>query len=373
MADIFDYLAWRGDLTFEQSEFNEVDGVILAQFAYVPFEYFTPSLSEGFTSVRDMAPNALSDESLKEKKRWKQSDDQLLSTMAISSRFGGMGVGFPVSRLDEEMQTQFFAVTVKLSEELYYIAFRGTDNTLVGWKEDLNMSYLCPIPGQKMAVEYVRQIASVVDGRILLGGHSKGGNLAVYAGAFCDANIQERIDAIYNYDGPGFFDNVLQTEGYRRIYPRIHTYVPQFSIVGMLFGREEKYDIVHSTENGLQQHNLYSWEILGKQFVQLDTVTSGSRFLDSTIKDWTMNMTPEQFESFVEAIYTIFAETNAHTLRELKENWFDSARSIVHSMGGMDNKTRTAVTEVLRLLARSAGKEAREAIGTHSLDGDTLK
>ncbi len=359
MADIFDYLAWRGDLSWKQSGFNEVDGMILAQLAYVPFEYFTPPLPEGFSSVKELAANALSDERLKTEKRWKQEDDRLLAALADSRRFGGIGVGFAGNRLDEEMQTQFFAVTLKLCDDLFYIAFRGTDSTLVGWKEDLNMSYLCPIPGQKMAVEYVRQIAPVINGRILLGGHSKGGNLAVYAASFCGEEIQDRIGDVYNYDGPGFFDNVLQTDGYRRICSRIHTYVPQFSIVGMLFRREESYGIVHSTETGILQHNLYSWDILGKTFVLRESVTGGSRFVDSTIKDWSMNMTPEQFKSFSDAVYTVLAETNAHTLRELKENWFESAKSIVHSMNGMDNETRAAVTEVLHLFVRSAEKEAK--------------
>ncbi len=359
MADIFDYLAWRGDLLLTQEKLNEVDGSILTRFAYIPFEYFTDPLPDGFLSIRDVAASALKDEQLKEARRWKLSDDRLLSAMAESARFGSLGVAFPVSRLDEQAQAQFFAVTVKLDTGLYFIAFRGTDNTLVGWKEDLNMSYLCPIPAQEMAVEYVQRVANLVEGRIILGGHSKGGNLAVYAGAFCGEGIQERIDAVYNYDGPGFFDNVLQTDGYQRICARIHTYIPQFSVVGMLLNHQEEYTVVHSTESGLMQHDTYSWEMIGTKFVCLDTVTGGSRFLDSTIKDWIAEMTPEQFEKFVDAIYDVLSQTNAHTLRQMRENWFDSARSIVRSIGGMDEKTRAAVMEVMRLLARSAGKEVK--------------
>ncbi len=362
MADFFDYLVWRGDLTFEKDAFNAVDGAILAQFAYIPFEYLKTPLPDGFTSIQELCANALSDTDLSKDRRWKESDDRLLAEMAKSRRFGKLGVGFCSSRLDEKMQTQFFAVTIRLDDELFYISFRGTDNTLVGWKEDLNMSYLCPIPGQEMAAAYLKRISQKVNGRLMLGGHSKGGNLAVFAGAFCGKELQDRIFAIFNYDGPGFFDNILQTDDYDRICPKIHTYVPQFSVVGMLFERKEKYTIVHSTQSGFLQHNLYSWDILGKQFVHLKTVTNGSRFVDSTIKDWAKDMTPEQFESFAETIYKVLSETNAQTLREMKENRFDSMRRILHSIGGLDNQTRTAAFKVLQLLAHSAGKEAKETV-----------
>lgn len=363
MADIFDYLAWRGDLPLTQDGLNEVDGAVLAQFAYIPFECFADPLPDCFISVRDMAANALGDVQLKDNQRWKQSDDRLLTTMAKSARFGNLGVAFLTSRLDEQVQTQFSAITVRLDTEHYFIAFRGTDDTLIGWKEDLNMSYLCPIPAQQMAVEYVRHVADLVDGRIILGGHSKGGNLAIFAGAFCGKEIQEQIDAVYNYDGPGFFDDILQTDGYQRICTRIHTYIPQFSVVGMLLNHQEECTVVHSTETGIMQHDIYSWEMIGPKFVSLDTVTDGSRFLNSTIKEWIKKMTPEQFEVFTNTIFDVLLQTNAHTFQEMRENWFDASRSIVRSMGGTDENTRAAVMEVMRMLVRSAGKEVKEAVG----------
>ena len=218
-----------------------------------------------------------------------------------------------------------------------------------------------PVPGQKMAAEYVDRVAPKVGGRLILCGHSKGGNLAVYAGAFCGEEAQERIDAVYNYDGPGFFDDVIDSAGYRRIRERIHTFVPQSSVVGMLLGHAEGHTVVHSTETGLSQHDVYSWEVLGHGFVALETVTGGSRFLDATIKEWTKDMTPEQFESFADTIYSVLTDTKMSTMHEMKENWMDTAVSFVRSVTGMDEKTRTAAYEALKLLAKSAGREAVEA------------
>lgn len=362
MTDLFDYMTWRGDLTLERAPFNEIDGMILARFAYTPFEYFAEPLPERFVSIRELAGPALADEALRAQERWRLRDGELLPALADTRRFGDLELGFFSCKLDEVIQTQFAAITVRLSEDLTAVVFRGTDNTVVGWKEDLDMSYRCPVPGQKMAAEYVRRIAEKVDGRLILCGHSKGGNLAVYAGAFCGEDVQGRVEAVYNYDGPGFYGDVLETEGYRAIQDRIHTFVPQFSVVGMLLGHPEGHTVVHSAGSGLGQHDVYSWEVLGPAFVCLETVTGGSQFLAGTIREWTEDMTPEQFEQFVQVIYTVLTDTSFRTMHEMKENWFDTARSFVRSVAGMDETARDAAMEALKTLARSAGREAKEAL-----------
>ncbi len=360
MADILDYIAWRGDITIDTDGFNEVDGAVLARFAYIPFEYFKNPLPEGPVTVRELAELALGDESLRENERWKLSDDVLLAEMAGSRRFGPLRASFFANKLDSALETQFAAVTLELSDGRHAVLFRGTDNTLVGWKEDLNMSYMFPIPGQIMAKDYLTEVSHIIKGSIIICGHSKGGNLAVYAGAFCGEDISGRIEAIYNYDGPGFYEEVLSSEGYGRIYPKVRTFVPQFSVVGMLLGREEESAVVHSTKSGLHQHDIYTWEVRGPRFVHLGTVTGGSRFVDSAVKGWISEMTPEQFERFAGAIYSVLSETNAVTLHEMRENWFDSAKSMVHSIGGMDPDTREAAIEAIKLLLRNAGREAKE-------------
>lgn len=357
MANLLDYLSWRGDLPLSRDPFNEVDAAVLARFAYLPFETFPYLSPEDVRTVRSLAPYAQAGDAFR-----KPEDSRLLSALSGSERFGPLNTGFFEARWDERVQTQFFAVTVMLDESRAFIAFRGTDNTLVGWKEDMNMSFLCPIPGQEMAADYVRRAAARTGGRLILGGHSKGGNLALYAAAFCGEAAQKRIDAVYNFDGPGFFDNVLKTDGYRKISSRFHTFIPQFSVVGMLLGRKEQQTVVHSFETGLSQHDIYSWEVLGPRFAYLPAVTGGSRFLDSTLKDWIADMTPEQFEGFADAIYSILSDTNVRTLREMRENWLDSAISILRSFSGLDERTRNAVTAALRLLMQSAGDEIKAAI-----------
>ena len=359
MSDMLYYISWRGDLPLDRDGLNEVDAAVLARFSYIPFEYFeNPPLKEPVT-VTDLARMSLRDERLTREERWKLRDRELMAAMGESRRFGSLRAGRFVNRFDEELQTQFSAITVALGGR-HALVFRGTDNTVVGWKEDLNMSYLCPIPGQRYAVEYLDKIAEALPGPLLLIGHSKGGNLACYAGAFCGKAAQERIEAVYNFDGPGFFDNILETPDYQRIWPRIRTVIPQFSVVGMLLGRDEESNVVHSNGNGLHQHDMYSWETRGPGFVHLGTVTGGSKFVDSALKAWIAEMTPEQFELFADTVYKFMADTNSRTLHQMRENLLDTLRSFARSLGNMDEETRRAVIECVKLLLLNAGREVRE-------------
>ena len=362
ILNMLDYIAWRGDIPLAANGFNEADGAVLARFAYIPFEYFQTPPTQGLVTLRTLAEMSLNDARLDRDGRWKLRDRELMAALAASRRFGELEAGWYFNRFDEKLQTQFSAITVKLSPDTCLLAFRGTDNTIVGWKEDLNMSYLCPIPGQRTAAEYAQAVAERVGGRLLFCGHSKGGNLAVYAGAFCGQAVQARLDAIYNYDGPGFFDNILESPGYRAVCGRIHTFIPQFSVVGMLLGRDDSSAVVHSGENGLHQHDMYSWEIRGPRFVKLGTVTGGSKFVDSALKGWITQMTPEQFELFADAIYKIMEDTNARTLHQMRENLVGTILSIAHSVGDMDEATRRAVIECVKLLVINAGRGMKEEL-----------
>lgn len=354
ISNMFDYFVWRGDLTLEKSGFNEIDGVILARLAYLPFEKIIKQPSMHTTKIASAAKAFLELPDIAQLVLMKE-DVRLLACLAESPRFQNMEIMMYVNQIDAETQTQFSVITVKIDENRYFISFRGTDNTLIGWKEDFNMSFVCPVPAQELALHYVENIAHSVSGRLLIGGHSKGGNLAVYASSCCSNEIQERIERVYNYDGPGFDEKILRTEGYKNICHRVNTFVPQSSIVGMLLGHEEEYTIVHSSQvSGIWQHDTYSWEIKRDKFVYLESVNNSSRFIDYTLKAWVSKLDYSQREKFVDTIYTVFSKTNATTLRELGDNWFSSAVIVLKSVKNLDEETRSAVTQALLLLAKSA-------------------
>ena len=354
LSNLFDYLTWRDDLTLAQSPFNEVDGAILARVSYFPFDLISLS-EESAITLGEAAVAFLSVPDMQQKVLFRE-DYPLMEALAESPRFKDMKLLSYRNTFDTENEIQFSAVTLQLAEELYYVSFRGTDNTLIGWKENFNMGFDSPVPAQLLAVDYLRALADRLPGQFLLGGHSKGGNLAVYAGAFCDEELQSRVTEVYNFDGPGFDAKLMGQPGYDAVCGRVHTLIPQSSVVEMLLEHEEEYTIVHSTQMGLLQHDIYSWEVERDRFIHLETVTDGSLFVDRTVKDWVAGMDYDRREAFVEAVYGVLSETNARTLREMNENRVGSTLAVLRSLKEMDEPTRKLVSEVVLSLLRSAGE-----------------
>ena len=402
MHSIFDYLYWRGDLGFDESPLNEVDSLILARFSYMPMEMIgLQNLSkEKVVPLKEVASLIISRmKEIPEEKRvfLNKQDIHLLETLSNSERFSSLGVFAFRYELDDETQTQFCAVSLKLGSKTgpdIFVAFRGTDNTLIGWKEDCNMGFICPVPAQVLAAEYLDEIAScststVTSGYetsctapcinksfinkpcinkpdIIVAGHSKGGNLAVYAASFCSSAAQKRIVHVYNFDGPGFDAKVLSPPEYQRICERTTTFVPQSSVVGMLLGHEEPYIVIHSEQSGLMQHDLYSWCIERTGFECLEKVTDGSRFVDATLKSWIAGMDYSQREGLVDAAYEVLSKTNARTLRDLGSNWLPNSVAIMSSIGALDESSRTVALQALKALVKCAG--ATMALKTHHGD-----
>lgn len=354
MADLFEYLEWRGDLTLGCSPFNEVDAMIISRLSYLPFESIIEKNTALGASVAEACAKMRALPDIKSRLLL-EDDAKLLFAMTESMRFGSMKIFGYINRVDDSTQTQFSAITVGLGDSRYYICFRGTDNTLTGWKEDFNMCFVYPVPAQKLALRYLSDMAARLDGRLIVGGHSKGGNLAVYASSFCSEEIRSRIDVIYNFDGPGFDDKVLHSAEFTSMAEKIKTFVPQSSVVGMLFGHEEDYIAVHSTRtNMLWQHDTYSWEVSKYGFIRLEDVDSGSRIIDYTLKEWLSKMSYAQREKFVDAIFEILSETNIKTFKEMGSNKLMSAKALLKSATNLEPSTRRAVIKALTLLAGSA-------------------
>lgn len=359
MTNIHDYLRWRGDLTVAQTPFNEVDALILAKLVYIPFEMIELRRGSAPVTVGEAAAALLARSDLAQRVHF-EDDIDLLRELASSARFCDMRLSNYIDRIDEESQTQFAAITVQIADRLRYISYRGTDATLVGWKENFNMTFTFPVPAQKSALDYLEQTAAAEKGHFILGGHSKGGNLAMYAAAMAKPAVQCRINTVYNFDGPGFDEKMLDTPGYERVCDRMRTFVPQSSIVGLLLAHEEQYTIVKSAEKtGVMQHDISSWEVERDHLVYLDQVTNASKFIDRTLKGWAADVDVERREKFFDALYEIISKTNARTLHDLDDNWLESAAVILSSYGSLDEETKKVITNTLSLLI----KNVRENLG----------
>lgn len=349
MAGIIDYLEWRGDLPLSSYPFNEVDGGILARLAYLKLE-LTGKEWQG-KSLKDALEALLP---LPESEKGK-NDDAFIKALSSSSRFSSLIILDYTSLLESGSQTQFAALTLKDKKSgRIYLFYRGTDNTILGLKEDFNMSFMTVIPGQIKALEYLKTVMERYDGTFVLGGHSKGGNFALYASSFIDEESQKRIEAIYNYDGPGFEESLIETEGYRRICPLVSSFIPQTSIVGMMLEHEEKYTFVHSSGSGVGQHNIYSWDVKRTSFVHLDGVDYSSRFIDGALKSWLKNLDREKRGEFIDAVYTVMEASGAETLKELRDKWFASGIKIFKEYRSLPPETRKTMSEAMGVLFRSS-------------------
>ena len=304
MATMFDYLQWRGDLTFAQDPPNAVDALIFSTLSYIRYGGFVEDTPHQPVRLRDAAEAFFAQENPEEFIRV-EKDLELLQKAALSSRFGQTMLVRYQDTLIPEQETQFAALTFLLDDGSAFLAFRGTDYSLIGWKEDFNMSFQQTVPSQRLAAQYVREVAAEYSMPLRLGGHSKGGNVAVFAAARSSPMVQQRILEVYNHDGPGFTKYMMGDPGYLSVVPRIRTYVPESSVIGMLLEHEEPYTVVKSRTVSLLQHDPYTWEILGKGFITVEEISEDSRFLDAAIKEWFADMSNQERSRLVDVMFTL--------------------------------------------------------------------
>ena len=359
MANLLDYLTWRGDINFTQSPLNPVDNIIFSQLSYLPLDGIVPGPGEkegiGLSLAAKILTEKLQDSTsdFKSMVMYKE-DPALISALGDSTRFGNCQLFGYVNHIDSDREVQFSALCIYTGDGSCFIAFRGTDFSFVGWKEDANMSFKDVIPAQLEAVKYLEKMASAISGPLRLGGHSKGGNLAIYAASNCGKNIQQRITEIYSNDAPGFQKNVIASEGFAAIKDRIRSFVPQSSVVGMVFEHGWDHTVIKSTQTGILQHDLYSWEVTRNNMVNVDKVDISSRFVDKTLKDWIGSLDYEHREQFLDALYAILNASETKSIRELEKSWFKAVGRMIKSLGNIDESKRNLIRKILRDLFRFA-------------------
>ena len=343
MANVFDYLKWRGDLSFTQDPPNAVDALVFSGLAYIQHE----GAMESPVFLRDAAETFFVTEGFENCCRV-QKDLDLLRAAAGTVRFGKTQLCMYRDILIPEQETQFAAMTFLLDDGSMFLAFRGTDNSLVGWKEDFNMTFQQTIPAQRLALQYTREVALEHTCPIRMGGHSKGGNLAVFAASRSSPMIQQRILEVFNHDGPGFTQYLMGDPGYVAIVPKIHTYVPQSSVIGMLLEHEEPYTVIRSKSVGLLQHDLYTWDVLGKGFIPMEEITESSQFVDATIKTWFTNMTNQERGQLVDVMFALLGSGGVDSVCDLLHP--RNIRSYIKTLSSDENLRRVLSSEFTGLV-----------------------
>jgi len=367
MANIFDYLEWRGDLNFGRDGFNEVDNLILSVLAYVEYEGVVSGEIDGqrttLSKVAEYYQNhRFTSPAFYDNPFFKKIPD-LLQKTAATPRFHDIELSGYVNRIDDENSNQFSALVFSIDAGYSYISFRGTDDTIAGWKEDFEMSFMDEIPSQKQAAEYINAVCPKLEGGFYLGGHSKGGNLAVYAATQVVDKIRHRIKGIFNNDGPGFQADVIQGEGYQGMLDRINTYVPKSSVVGMLLEHGEEYKVVKSSGLGIMQHNALNWEVKGPGFVYEDELTRNSRDTDKALRACLSNLSIEQRSDFIDALFDIVQATGAHTLSELSKEKLNAIDTMVKTFKNMDPSSQAILKRTIDMFFKERQKLFIKSIG----------
>lgn len=358
MANILDYLDWRGDVPFSVSPLNEIDNLIFSELCFMNLSSIVPEdVSEPgvpLSLAHQLYCRKYENETPSMGLIVPADIPLLMKKMAESVRFRDVLLCGFVDRTEEENQKQFAALTIDIDGKELYVAYRGTDDTLVGWKENFNMSFMQAIPAQIDAVDYLNRVLSVTKHEtVTVGGHSKGGNLAVYASIHCEEQHKERIVKVYSNDGPGYRREVIESEAYQGMQERIVSIIPQSSVVGRLLEHNDDFQVVQSSASGLWQHDGFSWQVVGTEFVAAPQLTAESERTERAIKQWVAEMDETQQEKLVDSLYSVLTATNAKTLTDLTRdrNWLWRLLT-----DGELSESRKTLLAGLRQLTGEAGK-----------------
>ena len=372
--ELFDYLKWRNDVSLRAAPFNEIDNVLLSYLAYADFgellqeekrHVSIETCLKRFCEKHDLA-------NVRESKHFIERAPLLLEEMVRGARFRGTKVAHFREVFDKEKVQQFAALVFLLPDGTKYISFRGTDSSITGWKEDFLMSITAETEGAKEAVSYLNDVAASVDGDFILGGHSKGGNFAMYAAAFCEDAVKGRIRKVYNNDGPGFREEIVRSAAYRELLPKITNIVPQTSIIGHLLSNEAAHTVVKSAAAGIFQHDVTTWEVTKDKFVRAEP-DAFSDFVEKSLGTWLETMDDEARKSLVETVFSMIEMTEAETFAEFGENLFKNTGRIMKGLGRLPKEKRSELTAALGGLAEAGRATVLDKIPKITLPGVEAK
>lgn len=361
MAGIIDYIKWRGDISFSESPFNEIDNLIFTQFSSIDFRDIVSG------DLNDPTPLHIAVRTVIDRGRASSMKLGLIvpdiiytmaAMMAESRRYSDLMLCSHVCKFDQEQEGQFSAITVILDDKNACVVFRGTDDTLVGWKEDFNLAFNSSVPSHAMSSEYLEEVVAGLDRDVYVCGHSKGGHLAIYSGATVSADIQDRIIKIYSNDGPGFPLEFFKSDGYVRVSGKVVTIVPQGGFIGRIFHQDEKtYRIVKSTASGIYQHDGFSWQLIGKSFIG-DTFTSECERNQKTFNAWISEMTNEDKKAFVDKFFAFLGSSGAKTLLELTQN----PPQLIKAYKELSSDDKVLIKKAIRLFLTKGGQTISESL-----------
>ena len=354
MPTIFDYLKTSQYDSFYDKDFTVLDALALTELAYLPFEDLVPAeiSVQNYISLQHLA------EQFEEKFQGKYPPLgmvnahrlKLLSYLSSFKRYKHIrALGF-ANDVSLDSQKQFAAITYQIRPKEYLVVFRGTDDSIIGWKEDFHLTYMKEIPAQLAARDYLKEVLDKLDGKVWLAGHSKGGNLATYAACHVETSIQDRIQKVYSFDAPGLHSSIRNSDNFKAIEGKILSIIPENSIVGMMLDTPDTDLVVKSKTFGLLQHLMVSWEIEGDQFKVVPKVTEDSIQVDQTLKTWTANLSEEELRDFFDLFFGLFIEADIHRFGDITVDTPGKIQKLIENRRNLTHEQATMMDRLSRQL-----------------------
>ncbi len=354
--NILNYVDFRGDIRFDERPFNEVDNLVFSELSYVEMDDFVSTDGEKYMTLSELREAYIG---IKDRFDYPFSDPwPLLDRCGRSDRYGDIRVKFFVKKYDTEKMFSFTAATFFIDEKTIYVAFRGTDGNIDGWRECFNLSYLTETEGQKEALDYLEKVASETEQDIIVGGHSKGGNFAEYAAAFASEDVRKRVIAVYTNDGPGFVDSVIDSENYKEILPKTLKIMPESSIVGSLLKGHETVKVIKGDGAGPIQHDPFHWRVLGTEFEPSDRSRSAD-FTDETLNLWIREMNEDERREFTDAVFGFLYDTGIYDFSNIHKKKLKTAAALTKAQFSMDPDMRKTVKDGIKKLRLAARRTRR--------------
>lgn len=351
MNTIITYLSKYGDKDLSEEPFNEIDSLILCQLSYLHYDAFVGSVKDEASpvAVRDIFESEDYEELFLD--YWfKKDNHKLFEGFVRSKRFGETTLNFFENIISTESEAQFSAITFILPDKSVYVAFRGTDATLIGWKEDLKLAYSKPLRSQELAAGYLIDVSGTFSGPFRVGGHSKGGNLAVYATMNVPYSIRDRVMDVYDHDGPGFRPEILDQGHFEELKDRVHKYIPKSSIVGIILEEHLPYEIVESYSVGALQHNTYTWKCKDSRLVRAKGSNGIRDLSEKTLNEWILSLSKSEVDAFIDTLFDILTAGDAKSIFDIVKNPGETLSFGVSAFKDLSEETKHALFIIFKRL-----------------------
>ena len=368
-GNIFDYLTWRGDLPFSADPFNGVDSLILSELVYTDFNGIVPNdgtpadLEEACAKFFSLH----TEEEILSAASATAKAPLLMKSMLSGARFRDTKICLFEEERNAETDMQFAAAVFLAGDGTACVAFRGTDGTVVGWKEDFLFSYLTGTQGQQRAAEYLNRAGDLFPLPLRVLGHSKGGNLAMFAASRCRPDIRKRILEVRNNDGPGFAPAFLLEAGYREILPRIRTVIPDTSVIGLLMENKAAAQVIRSSASGMAQHDGFTWQVARNCFVPAE-LSNTSRMIRETLSGWLSQTNENARKELVETVFSLLESTGAERFSEIRGDKWKSMETVLNSAKDLPKERQSELWQTLVRLGKSGGATATSYLQNFTAD-----